>query len=160
KKTYIAELMPSHPLYIAYLAQEAQDAIGRVHGASAPAMRMLEQEGMYYEGYVDIFDAGPVLQARVRELRVSRESVLERIVSADADGDQDRGKKFDKMPEPIPVLVANTPMQDFRVIAVMAQAEREQLVLSPGEQALLHCHPGDSVRTLSMNPVRQPDHER
>jgi arginine N-succinyltransferase len=163
KKTYIAELMPSHPLYIAYLPQEAQDAIGRVHDATAPARRMLEQEGMYYEGYVDIFDAGPVLQARVRELRAMRESALERIVSANAGGDEDCGEKVDKMhgktPEQIPVLVANTPMQDFRVIAVIAQAEREQLVLSAADQALLHCQSGDSVRTLSMNPMRQSDRE-
>jgi arginine N-succinyltransferase len=62
-KSFIAELMPRHPLYVAYLPPEAQQVIGRVHVDTAPARRLLEQEGMHYEGYVDIFDAGPVLQA-------------------------------------------------------------------------------------------------
>jgi arginine N-succinyltransferase len=79
KKSFIAELMPRYPLYVALLPQEAQDVIGKVHAATVPARRMLEQEGMYFEGYVDIFDAGPVLQARVRELRAVRDSRLAQI---------------------------------------------------------------------------------
>ncbi|HEX2530728.1 MAG TPA: arginine N-succinyltransferase, partial [Burkholderiaceae bacterium] len=59
KKSFIAELMPRHPLYVAYLTPQAQEVIGRVHVDTAPARYLLEQEGMYYEGYVDIFDAGP-----------------------------------------------------------------------------------------------------
>jgi hypothetical protein len=59
KKSFIAELMPRQPLYVDYLPQDAQDVIGKVHTSTAPARRLLEQEGMYFEGYVDIFDAGP-----------------------------------------------------------------------------------------------------
>ncbi|MBV5323789.1 MAG: arginine N-succinyltransferase, partial [Rhodospirillaceae bacterium] len=65
KKSFIAELMPRQPMYVDYLPQDAQDVIGKVHASTAPARRLLEQEGLYFEGYVDIFDAGPVLQARV-----------------------------------------------------------------------------------------------
>jgi hypothetical protein len=46
------------------------------HARRLPARKLLEQEGMHYEGYVDIFDAGPVLQGRVSELRALRDSVL------------------------------------------------------------------------------------
>jgi len=135
-------LMPRHPLYIAYLPQEAQDAVGLVHVATAPARRLLEQEGMYYEGYVDIFDAGPVLQARVRELRALRDSVPAMVATANKSE-----------PDQEPLLVANTSMQDFRVIAAAAQPANGKLALSASDQNLLHCHSGDAIRILSMNPI-------
>ena len=120
KKSFIAELMPRHPLYVAYLPQEAQDVIGRVHADTAPARRLLEQEGMHYEGYVDIFDAGPVLQARVGELRAVRDSEL-----ATVDDMGDVGERDHATPAPVatsadeaPLLVASTRLQDFRVICV------------------------------------------
>jgi arginine N-succinyltransferase len=139
KKSFIAELMPRQPLYVAYLTREAQDVIGKVHRATAPARRLLEQEGMHYEGYVDIFDAGPVLQARVIELRGLRESALLTL----ADGVQ-TGEEL--------LLVANTGMKDFRVIAVPGEAQDEQLALGADERAALLRQPGDSVRAMTLNP--------
>src|SRR5437667_460959 len=62
QKAFIAELMPKHPVYVNLLPAGARDAIGAVHIDTAPARVMLEQEGFRYEGYVDIFDAGPTLE--------------------------------------------------------------------------------------------------
>lgn len=143
KKSFIAELMPRHPLYVAYLPQEAQEVIGRVHVDTAPARRLLEQEGMYYEGYVDIFDAGPVLQARVSELRALRESQLSIIDTSAAE-----------TPDENPRLVASTRMQDFRVIAAQTHPHRGRLALSADQQQLLACRAGDAVRTMSLNPKK------
>lgn len=66
---FIADLMPRYPIYVSMLPQAAQDAIGRVHPASAPALRMLEAEGFTYDGYVDIFDAGPTLSITTDRIR-------------------------------------------------------------------------------------------
>ena len=55
---FIAELMPKHSIYIHLLPESAQQVIGEVHQNTAPAKRMLENEGFRYENYVDIFDAG------------------------------------------------------------------------------------------------------
>ena len=52
----------AHPVYVNLLPEAARDAIGDVHADTAPARAMLEQEGFRYEGYVDIFDAGPTLE--------------------------------------------------------------------------------------------------
>jgi arginine N-succinyltransferase len=142
KKSFIAELMPRHPLYIAYLPQEAQDAVGKVHVATGPARRMLEQEGMYYEGYVDIFDAGPVLQARVKELRAVRESITATITSESTVTAATQQ-----------LLVSNTSLQDFRVIAASTVVADGKLPLSANDQQLLHSQSGHAVRTLSMNPT-------
>ncbi len=147
KKSFIAELMPRQPLYVAYLPQEAQDVIGKVHLSTAPARRLLEQEGMYFEGYVDIFDAGPVLQARVSELRAMRDSALAVVgtrIGATADTASDAA-----MIEPL--LVSNTVLKDFRMIVAQASPDHGRLALSTDDQRLLACTPGDPVRTLLLN---------
>ena len=48
QKSFIAELMPKHPLYIDYLTPEAQAVIGQVHPQTAPARAVLEAEGFRY----------------------------------------------------------------------------------------------------------------
>ena len=70
----------------------------------AAARRLLEQEGFRYEGYVDIFDAGPVLQARVSELRAMRDSTLAEIGAI-----SDRASACaPEAPADEPMLVSNT----------------------------------------------------
>lgn len=73
---FIADLMPKFPIYTALLPEDAQAAIGRPHHDSVPAKAMLEAEGFVYDGYVDIFDAGPTLHARIDQLRSITESRL------------------------------------------------------------------------------------
>jgi arginine N-succinyltransferase len=139
KKSFIAELMPRQPMYVAYLPHSAQEVIGKVHNSTVPARRLLEQEGMHFEGYVDIFDAGPVLQGRVAELRAVRQSALA-VVDADAvssDGE--------------PVIVSNTVLKDFRMVLARTNPVDGKIALSLVDQELLHCHSGDTVRTLSLN---------
>ena len=132
KKSFIAELMPRHPLYVAYLPRAAQEVIGQVHVATAPARHLLEQEGMFYAGYVDIFDAGPVLQARLADLRASRESRLTRAGSVPtATG---------------PVLLATTSSAaGFRAIVT------DSTVLTPAQLGLLQCTPDALVRSMTLN---------
>ena len=129
KKSFIAELMPRHPLYVAHLSEAAQAAIGKTHVATAPARRLLEQEGMHFESYVDIFDAGPVLQARVADLRAVRESSLDASAAT-------------------PALVSNTDPHDFRVIVADA------LPLNNAALAALACRVGEPVRSMSLNPPK------
>ncbi|GGY11187.1 arginine N-succinyltransferase [Massilia dura] len=145
KKSFIAELMPRQPLYIAYLPQDAQDVVGAVHKSTAPARRLLEQEGMHYEGYVDIFDAGPVLQARVSELRAIRDSELATIAP-------DHDMVHACAPATTePTLVSNTTLRDFRMIISEAGNVNGSIDLSSAEQQLLRCGTGAAVRTLPLN---------
>ncbi len=66
---FIADLMPRLPIYTALLPEAAQAVIGRPHREAVPARTMLEAEGFIYDGYVDIFDAGPTLRARTDHIR-------------------------------------------------------------------------------------------
>ena len=138
KKSFIAELMPRHPLYIDYLPKEARDAVGLVHTATAPARRLLEQEGMYYEGYVDIFDAGPVLQARIRELRAVRDSEVVQVAAAGTE-------------KGAPMLVANTRLADFRVLVAENAAQDGRIELNEDQRNALGLPESGPARILSLN---------
>ena len=66
---FIADLMPKHPVYVSMLSEEAKKVIGLPHPTGRAAMRMLENEGFAYEGYVDIFDGGPTMLARTDNVK-------------------------------------------------------------------------------------------
>lgn len=78
---FIADLMPKHPVYVAMLNDDARAVIGVPHPSGRAAMRMLENEGFRYEGYVDIFDGGPTMVATIDEVRSVKEA-QERKISA------------------------------------------------------------------------------
>lgn len=142
KKSFIAELMPRHPLYVAYLPAAAQEVIGMVHEQTAPARRLLEQEGLRYQGYIDIFDAGPVLQARIDTLRSVRDSRLflaENAATESAAVAQ-------------PMLVSTTSLADFRVTIQSATACDAHLPLTLKTLQLLGCDIGSTVRALPLHP--------
>jgi len=84
-KTFIADLMPDHPIYVTLLPPHVQAAIGRVHANTEPALALLRSEGFELTTEVDIFDAGPQLRAKtknIRTVRATRTARLRRITSA------------------------------------------------------------------------------
>ena len=86
---FIADLMPKHPVYVAMLDEEAKKVIGLPHPTGRAAMRMLEQEGFSYEGYVDIFDGGPTMMARTDMVASVRSAMAARVTATDAaDGER------------------------------------------------------------------------
>ncbi len=70
---FIADLMPKFPIYTNLLPKEAQEVIGKPHENTAPAKALLEREGFRYRGAVDIFDAGPCLEAARDEIHTVRQ---------------------------------------------------------------------------------------
>ncbi|MFO6063348.1 arginine N-succinyltransferase, partial [Pseudomonas aeruginosa] len=51
-----------------------RQAIGDIYRNDAPARATLEKEGSSWRGSVDIFDAGPVLEADTDQIRAVRDS--------------------------------------------------------------------------------------
>jgi arginine N-succinyltransferase len=74
QKQFIAELMPKYPIYVSLLSKQAQAVIGKVHEKTRPALQMLEKEGFICRGYVDIFDAGPTVEANLKHIRTAQTS--------------------------------------------------------------------------------------
>jgi arginine N-succinyltransferase len=68
-KTFIAELMPRMPVYVSLLSKEAQWAMGQLHPDAELPFGILVAEGFDVDSYVDIFDGGPIAEARVAMLR-------------------------------------------------------------------------------------------
>lgn len=82
-KQFIADLMPRNPIYVKLLAPEAQAVIGKPHQSTVPAMNILMREGFRYNAYVDIFDAGPTIEAprdQIRTIASSRIMTVKTLV--------------------------------------------------------------------------------
>jgi arginine N-succinyltransferase len=144
KKSFLAELMPRYPVYLDLLPESAQAAVGLTHRDTMPARKMLEAEGLRYENHVDIFDAGPVLECHVVDLRTVRESVLARVRIGERDlSDEAR------------CLVSNTLLEDFRCGATVGSVTDGVFTLSAAEATALRVEEADTVRVLA-SPARQP----
>ncbi|MEM8695286.1 MAG: arginine N-succinyltransferase [Pseudomonadota bacterium] len=83
---FIADLMPKHPIYLNMLPETARSVIGKPHPSGRAAMRMLETEGFRYNGYVDIFDGGPTMEADIDGVKAVSESRTGTI--ADIEGEK------------------------------------------------------------------------
>ncbi|MDJ0978765.1 MAG: arginine N-succinyltransferase [Erythrobacter sp.] len=82
---FIADLMPKHPVYVAMLDENARKVIGTPHPTGRAAMRMLENEGFRYDGYVDIFDGGPTMVAITDQVASVRDSVSATLTGMDIE---------------------------------------------------------------------------
>ena len=76
---FIADLMPRTPIYVSLLDESAQAVMGQPHPTGRPALRMLEEEGFYYDRYIDIFDGGPTVIADTDDIRSVREAGAETV---------------------------------------------------------------------------------
>ena len=143
RKSFLAELMPRFPVYVDLLPEEAQECVGLTHSDTIPARRMLEAEGLRYENHVDIFDAGPVLECHIADLRTVRESVIVPVVIGVAHAtDAAQGEPRS--------LVSNTSLDDFRVGAVAGVPRDGAFRLTAEEAAALNVKAGDPVRVLPL----------
>src|SRR5690554_640660 len=82
-KSFIAELMPRFPIYLTLLPESATEVIGKVHQNTEPALKMLQAEGFNFNGLVDIFDGGPVVEAFHHNIRTVRQSILRPVRRVD-----------------------------------------------------------------------------
>lgn len=131
---FIADLMPKYPIYTCLLAPEAQEVIGKPHPAGAAAMKLLEAEGFRHEGYVDLFDAGPTMQANVADLRTVRDSASAMVHAARPDEAAAHR-----------LLLASGRLLDFRAWQGSGRIadEGETLHLPPDSMALGRLREGD-----------------
>lgn len=87
-KTFIAELMPPNPIYVTLISEAAQAALGQPHELTVPNLGLLQREGFQAGCYLDIFDGGPVLEARTDALHTlvtSQPKILHGANEADGD---------------------------------------------------------------------------
>jgi arginine N-succinyltransferase len=141
-KVFIAELMPKHPIYVNLLSKAAQDCIGKVHEKTKPALRLLEQEGFKCRGYVDIFDAGPTVEADVNNIATVQASRKASVVINDSLAQNDGETCF----------AINTSVKHFKAcIAEVAYVDGNRVAIERACADALGISDGDSIRFSPAN---------
>ena len=141
-RTFIAEVMPSYPLYVPLLPEEAQRVIGEPNEKALLSYDIHLEEGFEPDRFVDIFDAGPVLTAQVdrsacvvfNETRTVREA---------------GGKAAD---DSRAYLVSSHREGDFRCVLAELPNERGiEVPLGGPVRAALDVVHGDTVRCVPLH---------
>ncbi len=131
---FIADLMPKHPIYVSMLPDESRAVIGKPHDSGRPALSMLEEEGFAFDGYVDIFDGGPTVCARIDNVKSIRDSKAGPVTA------------LTKTPGLPRALLAAGELMSFRAWMGHAEWQGEGLAVAEAEARLHHLNIGDIVR--------------
>ena len=130
---FIADLMPRTPIYVVLLTDAARAVIGQPHPSGRAALRMLEEEGFYFDRYIDIFDGGPTVTADTDDIRTIRESTIDTVAEI-ADG----GK--------VKALVATGRLKDFRACcATIRRLPTAGVAIDRQAAELLEVKVGDQI---------------
>lgn len=135
-KTFIAELMPAYPIYVSLLPNDAREAIGQVHANTSPARTILEKEGFSWRGSVDIFDAGPVLEAETDAIRAISESQYIPAMQLMTE-------------RSTPLIVANNQFEQFRAVLISPD---DQPQLNQAALDALAVNETDRVHAVTLHP--------
>lgn len=99
----ITEMAPRFPVYTDFIDERARRHIGKVHPSTKGALALLQSEGFFFDGHIDVVDGGPKMVAKVGDLRPVTQSKKApvRVGKNHQDGDT-------------PYLVSNGKFADFR----------------------------------------------
>jgi arginine N-succinyltransferase len=139
-RTFIAEVMPTYPVYVPLLPEAAQRVLGEPDSKALLAYEIHLEEGFETDRFVDIFDAGPVLTAQVdRSASVTRNETRRVRESAAAHGST--------------YLIAhNGAAGEFRcVLGELADNKDAGASLSHAARAALGVEEGDAVRCVPLH---------
>ena len=139
---FITELMPKYPIYTNLLPKEARQALGKPNDAGVRAMELLLEEGFEYEGLVDIFDGGPLVRGRIKELKSVRSAHKgeAEIDSSAALNQKGLGPKS--------LMIANQSLEDFRLVFQPASCIENKIKISAKAMESLKVTSGDEIMTM------------
>ncbi len=135
-KSFIAELIPKHPIYIPLLPISAQKVIGGVHANTIPALKLLQKEGFDNIPEIDIFEAGPVLEAKTANIRSIRKSKMFKVSTI-----------VDSIDTQTDYLIANVAsLPAFAVIKNKIRIIKNSIVLTKAAAQAIRVKVGQKVR--------------
>ena len=144
-RSFIIELMPRHAVYLNMLPDEARDVVGLTHSETMPALKLLEKEGLMYRNYIAPFDAGPVVEAQVKDIRAVKESCLVRVRIAPYLPETSNERW----------LISNDGLADFRCILASVTPDEESVTLSTEQAEALDVNEGSYVRLVTQYPQEE-----
>ncbi len=143
-RSFIAALMPPSPIYVSLLPEEAQWAIGQLHPVGELPFSILIDEGFDPDTYVDVYDGGPIVQARAAMLKTCQRSRTAPAVPA-PQGDRSRRRRAERWH-----LVATTRRGDFRAACVRGSGDGAP-ELGPDALTALGVVPGERLRHAALD---------
>ncbi len=132
-KDFILELFPDTTFYATLLEPEVRAKLGHVHAGAQPAVRLLEQAGLHWNGQIDPFDAGPFYSAATDEIVPVRET--EALVLASGEPRADAA----------PAIASAGLGPAFRAVVAPAEVEGDRLLLPRAAWARLEVLPEQEV---------------
>jgi arginine N-succinyltransferase len=139
EEAFIGEVLPKFPVYVALLAPEAQQVIGKTHPHTIPAVKMLINEGFYFTHDIDPIDGGPFLAADLENIRTVKQSKLAVV--------------HEISPQPLSedqtYLMSNDRFAEFRACrSAMAMIDDKRAILGEDAAEALQVHLGDTIRYI------------
>ena len=140
-KQFIADLFPIHAIYEALLPDDARQCISKANVKGQGALKMLFDEGFKDEGYVDIFDAGITVTARMSDLHTITRTKSMTVAIAEQVTQKDHS-----------LLIATQSLSDFRVVQTdLFHIINDTIEISHTLCDRLLIQEGDSVSVYSLN---------
>lgn len=133
---FIGDLMPKFPIYTNLLPESARAVIGVPHVKSDAALKLLQKEGFKARGAVDIFDAGPIVEAHIDHIK-SVSDATRAVVSV-----------VDSLPDARTSLVCSPYLEDFRVVnipIVLQDGNKGKILIDAASAKILKVEDGMEV---------------
>ncbi|PMS19333.1 arginine/ornithine succinyltransferase subunit alpha [Trinickia dabaoshanensis] len=145
-RTFIAEVMPTYPLYVPLLPEQAQRVIGEPNVKALLSYDIHIEEGFEPDRFVDIFDAGPVLTAQIDRSACVRFNETRTVREAGGKA-AEHARAY---------LVSSHRGGDFRcVLAELPDAHSPDTSLGGPVRAALDVVHGDTVRCVPLHRSAQ-----
>jgi arginine N-succinyltransferase len=132
-KDFILELFPRSKFYAALLEPELAVRLGEVHDETLPAVRLLEQAGLQWNGHIDPFDAGPFYSAATDDVLPIR--LTRRVELSRAEPD----------PSAHSWIASAGSGENFRAVLTAAHVAGDECALPAGARERLGSDPGDRI---------------
>jgi len=130
----LVDLLPHYPLYTDFFSMDAKRSIGKTHELAIPALQVLTAEGFIFRDAIDVFDAGPTIEAdqsALKTVQYLRCAVLKSVK---------KNANFVNR-----ALIANTKL-DFRAtLASFDLTSNGEIMLDQDVLALLNINIGDEI---------------
>jgi arginine N-succinyltransferase len=137
---FISDLMPKHPVYLDLLPQEAQDVVGKPHDSGTGAVRILEGQGFKWRNYIDVFDAGPTLDANLNDIKTVKQSQQYTL-----------SHHVDHLDSDDLYIISNCQLKNYSMTrAPLAITEDNQIALLPSDAEKLNLKVGDKLRIVKI----------
>lgn len=134
---FIADLMPRISIYVCLLPEEARECIGKPHESAVPAYNMLLDEGFEYNDYVDIFDGGPLVDAKVSNLKTIQNSRMLTVQDvADTSSGQD-------------AIIVSGAVDTFRAVHARLIADGDRGIIDSETATALGAEKGSKIRWVA-----------